>query len=360
MAKSVAILTYTGPSIGTGPDLSVVKAKINDGTEKGIEAEEEILLTYRCPDPETGEIPGYDPVTGLPTDRQGAKEPDCGASSTAAKGCDFSSFGLQEQTECICALLTASSGCPTDEEGCREMCQEDYNRNGFSSLHCETETAKEFCGRETGSFSEPAFDACEGDHEEATVDKCVERCMNHEDLSEISISGGGNICSGGGSVVYTAVGGSGPYSWGATGGEGSPGLVISGDNNKTVTVTPPTSTGAGTAYYLGFQETRPSGCFAEFEYSAPYGCQGQSLGSCAQTALSASFGIVCSTQGSCPGVPDCVQPVCDNYPLCCPWDVRSQAQKDGGCLPCKISMDGVVVTVTDAFGNEAVVSVETT
>ncbi|KKM78727.1 hypothetical protein LCGC14_1357140, partial [marine sediment metagenome] len=44
----------------------VITAKINDGTELGIIDSEDIFMTYRCPDPETGEIPGVDPDTGFP------------------------------------------------------------------------------------------------------------------------------------------------------------------------------------------------------------------------------------------------------------------------------------------------------
>ncbi|KKK92093.1 hypothetical protein LCGC14_2706360, partial [marine sediment metagenome] len=40
-------------------------------------------------------------------------------------------------------------------------------------------------------------------------------------------------------------------------------------------------------------------------------------------------------------------------------DRRNQAQKDAGCLPCGVSMDGVVITVTDAFGNEAMATIGT-
>ena len=83
VAKSIAIVLYTGPTTGTGPDISTITAKIEDGTQEGIEAEEEILFVYRCPD-EDGEIPGYDSETGLPTGQgvQGnrIKEPDCGNS----------------------------------------------------------------------------------------------------------------------------------------------------------------------------------------------------------------------------------------------------------------------------------------
>ncbi|KKL90474.1 hypothetical protein LCGC14_1904340, partial [marine sediment metagenome] len=359
-ARSIAIIQYTGPTTGTGPAISTITAKIDDGTQLGIEEELDITFVYRCPD-EDGEIPGVDPATGLPTGQglggSRIKEPDCGDSSAAADSCD-SEEGLEAQTECICGALTGEDGCPATEDGCREMCQEDYNENGFSSLHCEVETADDFCKRETGRSSGGVFEQCQINHEEATVDKCTERCVDHSvETGELSISGEGNICDDG-EVTYTAVGGAGPYTWGASGGEGDPGLALSGDNNKKVTVTPPDKeVVAGTAYRLGLKVTNPASCpDGAFDCGNTVGCDGVEISGCTGPLGPAAEGnnwqVVCTTGGACESFLDCAPcgTACSGFAIGNPLDKRTQQMIDDGCLPCALSMDGVTITVTDAEG----------
>lgn len=154
-------------------------------------------------------------------------------------------------------------------------------------------------------------------------------------------------------------GGAPPYTWSTSGGEGSPTLVVAGLFDWYATVTPPDKTTVGgTAYRSGFEITRSGGGCActcsEFQYSEPFGCEDQSLGSCAQSALgSGTFPINCEddTLGDCglypnstPGDP------CDNCARSGVVDLRTQQMKDDGCLPCQLSMDGVEVTVTDDDG----------
>ena len=156
-------------------------------------------------------------------------------------------------------------------------------------------------------------------------------------------------------IQITVCGGTPPYSWSTSGGEGDPTEVQSGTNNKNVKVTAPNRPAvSGTAYSLGLETTRFADCpNPAFQHSNNVGCDDVEISACTgPTGLAATFQVVCSEAGEagCPGFADCAPGAC-TFSLCCPFDRRTQQMKDDGCLPCALSMDGLTITVEDDVGD---------
>jgi len=379
VAKGISRITYDAPTGQTAPSVVQVTALIDDGTATGILESEEILLTFRCPD-DDGNIAGVDPVTGLPTERR-QKEPECEASTAAAKSCDILDPGLNVFIECVCGFLIPGGSCPTTEEGCREMCQADYNLNGKSSLLCDVETATEFCKRETGNVSLAATQECESEHNAATVDRCVERCLNHEQDEELEISPaeGTMQCLGSKQVSFSVVGGTPPYSWSVTVGT----VLPFGPDNENVLIIPPISSiVAGIAYRKTWGHCTaglgPTNCSGggnnAVSSNQPFGCNDEIEGSCnANAHISTDFCITfsytgCSGAGPGSDILWCFSTVFPSTLFCgdnddgdlldiC--DERSGAMILAGCAPCSLVMNGSVATVTDAGGNTAMATIIT-
>lgn len=408
-ARAISRITYDAPLNETGPSVVQVIAKIDDGTQRGITEAEEILLNFRCPD-DDGDIAGVDPVTGLPTEP--APEPDCSDSTGTAGSCNILDPSEIEFAECVCELLTGSppgTGCPSTEEECREMCQEDFNFNGRSSLLCDVETSREYCKRETGLVSFARLNDCLDAHGPATVDKCTERCLEfkppEEETDELRIEPGeGVLDCVSGQISFEARGGSPPYTWTITNPEGTPTLQV-GQDGFNVTVIAPANTSTlpdnFAAYHrnaffqgcghagVGGSEAHPQvpqvcgaacgpnptfpdgrlfctttfsainirGIFNEFFNSctAPDNCQNH-IGHC-QGGDSADC---------VPGAPDTIDCsfivnenlqigfVAENriFASGAIDDKRSPADIAAGCVPCAISMADSILTLTDSDGNE--------
>ena len=377
IAKGVSRIIYNAPTGQTAPSVVQVIAFIDDGTQRGIEESEEILLTFRCPD-EDGNIAGVDPVTGLPTERV-QKEPECESSTAAAKSCDILDPGLNVFIECVCGFLTGGNDCPTTEEGCRAMCQADYNLNGKSSLLCDVETATEFCKRETGLISIAANQECLAEHNAATVDRCVERCLNHEQDVELEVSPAeGTInCLGSKEVSFSAVGGTPPYSWSVTTGT----VLPFGPDFENVLIIPPISSiVAGIAYRKTWGHCTaglgPTNCSGggnnAVSSNQPFGCNDEIEASCnANAHISTDFCITFNYTGCSGGGPGndilwCFNTVFSASVFCSDnddadlldiCDERSGAMILAGCAPCGLVMEGSVVTLTDAGGNTAMATI---
>ncbi len=417
IARAVSRINYVAPLNQTGPSVVQVIAKIDDATQLGITEVEEILLNFRCPD-DDGIIAGVDPVTGLPTEP--APEPDCNFSTGVAKSCNILDPSAKEFTECVCGLLTGSAGCPTTEEECRQMCQNDFNFNGRSSLLCDTENSQEYCKRETGLVSLTRFNDCLDAHGAATVDRCTERCQEfkpeEEDTDELTVSPSTAVmdCGATAQVQFEASGGSPPYSWSVTNPEGTATIQVGGGDDRIATIIAPANTstlpdafishkrginfqdcghGLGklhtfkpqTCFYtcgpnpsfpagfiacsnlFPFNEAKRTKAFNEFGCGVNNKCVNH-IGHCGN-----SVPVLC-VGDSAPdtiGFVSCASAgVFDQDISFGPdeerkvaelgglEDQRSQADKDAGCLPCGIAMEDAVVTLTDSDGNEAVATID--
>ena len=156
-------------------------------------------------------------------------------------------------------------------------------------------------------------------------------------------------------IEITVCGGTPPYTWSLSGGEGAV-KTESGGNNRNVVVVPAVSaTVAGTAYEHGFEVTFfATGCAQpDVQFAFPIGCEGESEGSCRQTAFGAVFNITCQDRPDEPGFV-CGHDVSTTGSHCadCPnrsgvHDVRTAQMKTDGCIPCGLSMDGLNITVED-------------
>ena len=422
VAKSITQVGYTAPEDQTGPSVVQIITRIDDGTALGITEAEEILLNFRCPD-ENGVIPGVDPSTGLPSEP--TPDPDCDDSTAAAKACNIGDPTEQEFTECICGFLLSGGACPDDEEECRTMCQEDYNANGRSSMLCDVETRDQFCRRETGNVSLSALSDCRDEHEPSTVDACVQRCLDHdieeEAVEELMINPASPImdCGVGGTIQLEAVGGSPPYTWEITAPEGTPNLVVGGQDDRIATISPQpdesvladnfkafhrnvffqgcghAGVGGSTAHpqvpqvcfvACGNNSTFPDGRLGCSTITPATNIQGifnEHFTSCGSPDVCANHIGHCQNadEGTCapaqnPGVApgpdtiDCSFVVNENltigfiaenriYANGAIDDKRSAGDIAAGCVPCAIAMGGAVVTVTDSFGSEAMVTITT-
>ena len=161
-------------------------------------------------------------------------------------------------------------------------------------------------------------------------------------------------------IEITVCGGTPPYSWSLSGGGGgSPTKTESGGHNRNVKVESPSRPSvSGTAYHLGLEVTNPGSCpNAAFQCSNAVGCDDAEISGCTgPTALGATFQVVCVTGGSCESFTDCAPcgTACSGFGMCCPFDVRTAQMITDGCLPCRISMDGLNITVEDDVGDTVV------
>ena len=173
-------------------------------------------------------------------------------------------------------------------------------------------------------------------------------------------------------VEITVCGGTPPYSWSTSGGEGSPTAVQSGTNNRNVVVTPadnPAPETAGVAYThftwyriddsLNKYSRRQRNC----DRTPAEDCTNICHNGCSPCAATPDF-FTCRNapdpgapldSSSC-GTDNAVVPEvnistgpgdCDTGFLC---DKRSDAMIAAGCLPCELSMDQLTITVTDDVG----------
>ncbi len=379
-AVSVAQIQYTAPTGEEDPSVAFIIAEILDGTEFGIVEEEQILLNFVCPDDEG--TPGVDPTTGLPTERR-QKEPDCDRSTACARSSNILSPSLADFTEAVCECLNAGNACPNTDDECRTLCEADYNASGgLSSFLCTQDNAREFCRRETGNRSLSAIAECNEQHKAATVDKCIERCLDHEVDSDIKIEPATalmNCDPGTQQLRFVASGGGPPYSWAVDNPEGSAQIFLSGDGNSIAEIRAPQNTfgpGGGPATINQSVEWTNSsgpcvicnniGCRAiRCDGSQFSNCLGAG-GCCPSRGCGGFDDPICKRpgQGCDGGVPECLPTSegCAESPNATFFqcDIRTGAQILAGCLPCDQSMQGAIVTVTDAFGNEAMATIQTT
>ena len=164
-------------------------------------------------------------------------------------------------------------------------------------------------------------------------------------------------------IEITVCGGTPPYSWSISGGEGAV-ETQSGANNRNVVVVPAVSaTVAGIAYHHGFEVTFfATGCAQpDKQFAFPIGCEGESEGACAETAFGGGvFEITCQDRPDEPGF-ECGFDVSTvgNHCVDCPTrsgvhDVRTAQMITDGCIPCGLSMDGLNITVEDDVGDTVV------
>jgi hypothetical protein len=165
-------------------------------------------------------------------------------------------------------------------------------------------------------------------------------------------------------IELTACGGTPPYTWSVVGGE-SPTQTDSGISDRNTKIEPPTNTTpgeAGTAYTRGHGETRSPTCTTLWNFGAPYNCAGVQAGSCVQRSFDeiGEMPVKCEHASQNPN--SCYSP----FPSLCGYacydtgacqqceiftiDRRTQNMIDNGCKPCAATMEGVVVSVTDAAG----------
>ncbi|KKL07578.1 hypothetical protein LCGC14_2584620, partial [marine sediment metagenome] len=174
-------------------------------------------------------------------------------------------------------------------------------------------------------------------------------------------------------IVITACGGTEPYTWSVEGGE-TPTQTDSGTSDRNTKIEPPTNTTpgeAGTAYARGHAKVRsdrnvPGGCQGIFQAGAPYNCAGVRTGNCVERGSNAIGNMPakcevnsippdpCGCRPEVPCASACGQP-CESEGGCEPCeqatvDLRTQTMKDNGCKPCAATMEGMIVSVTDAVG----------
>jgi hypothetical protein len=387
-AISVAQISYTAPLGETGPSVAFVVAEILDGTEFGIVEQEEILLNFICPD-ENGVVPGVNPATGLPTERR-QLEPDCDRSTACARSSNIGSPDLATFTENVCKCLNAGQPCPNTEDECRTLCESDYNASGgLSSFLCSQEGQTEFCRRETGNRSLQALQDCRDGHKPATVDKCIERCLDHEADSDLTIDPeeANMDCGSDQFVQFTANGGGPPYTWETTNG------TLDVSELTTVAQLRSNSNDGNFVSGTAYRKHRVWGkrCFPPFggfccwrEHRNDYTCDDTALGGCegggeginpacdGANPFCSSPSLSCGQDGdfvagscdpgqSCPNFPDNCELTCANLDKAytCVIDTRTGPMIAADCNPCAITMDGgAIVTVTDSFGKQAMATVQ--
>ena len=175
-------------------------------------------------------------------------------------------------------------------------------------------------------------------------------------------------------IELTACGGTPPYTWSVVGGE-TPTQTDSGSSDRNTKIEPTANTTPGepgNAYGRGHGETRSSrdpaqNCIRVWQSGATYNCAGVQTGSCTNRTPSeiGEMPINCELPSVNPDPGGCQDPsgiqasfcgvTCQHAGGCEPCeqvtiDIRTQTQKDNGCKPCAATMEGVVITVTDAVG----------
>ena len=172
-------------------------------------------------------------------------------------------------------------------------------------------------------------------------------------------------------IVITVCGGTPPYQWTLTAGDG----VQSGSNNRNVTVTPQDTVNnfeGVEAYRICRSHARgalPIVCDeTDFSDAETYDCDGEFL-NCSNPGTDA-VGCCATEDVCCDGSDfDCDRPACAGFNKCtsglcgleggttCIKDTRTQAMKDDNCQPCKAQMDGAQITVTDAVLDTVVTTI---
>lgn len=199
----------------------------------------------------------------------------------------------------------------------------------------------------------------------------------------LNVDGGeGNCFSGDGTVALVATGGTQPYSWSTTVG------TITQGSGGNATLNPPTNTNPtyGGSGFTAYGKCASWCCVFVNCSCSFWNCAGEKIVDCAAAGCATcctDVGLSCSCSscsgcnttccggdapGCSPADPLCTLPCCGGArtsTLCsclsstgrlC--DERVQADIDAGCLPCAPEMnDGAVVTVTDATGQSASISI---
>lgn len=174
-------------------------------------------------------------------------------------------------------------------------------------------------------------------------------------------------------IELTACGGTAPYTWTITGGE-TPTQTDSGIGGLNTKIEPPTNTTPGTsgdAFSRGHSETlldHDLVCRTAWTFGALYNCAGVKTGNCVQRTTSAigDMPVTCESASHAPHLacagssfPSQCGFTCREDGGCDPCeqrtvDLRTAQMITDGCKPCSATMEGMIVTVTDAVG--AVVS----
>ena len=374
---------YSGPS-EIGED--EITAVIADGTSTPAQDSLVITTINDCTGDSLGGSGGGQ--------RDPGGEKNCSNSTPSGSRCasvTYPNAVHQTVEECICAVETGGSGCPTTAQGCEDFCKAAVAKYGLDPLSCDqkpTPAAVDKLEKQLGTSiptnQEAAYascaETCKGDpdcispcvaaHTDATVDRCKQKCLDHG-LVLTPTSGAMNCGSGNN---FSVKGGTAPYTWSASRGT----LTTSGDKNQSARLAGPgTASGvAGVAYVkyggdCGMSPVSPT-C-QEGGSPAPgirvnvetRGCNDQVLSACAVVATPGRPPLGnCATHpvavgsGACASVTIChdggdstgTADRC-GYHTC---DARSLAMVGAGCNPCGLSMAGTtMVTVSDSAGQSA-------
>ena len=124
-----------------------------------------------------------------------------------------------------------------------------------------------------------------------------------------------------------------------------------------------TETVVGVAYWHVFEVTLfATGCAqSDKQFGNRFGCEDESEGSCTETFFGGvTSEITCQDRPDEPGF-ECGHEFSVTGSFCADCserkgiaDVRTQQMKDDGCIPCRISMEGLNITVEDNVGDTVV------
>jgi hypothetical protein len=378
-ANGIARAVFTATDI---VGRSTITARVRDGTSANFEESIEIETVNRCA--EGGQTP-QEPPGG---------EKNCNDSVSVAVGCNAATYPNPINAtveECICRQESFGAPCPDNEEDCRALCEQLYNKYGLDPLSCESrvtdderEEMEEQIGVNIPAIKAKAYrdcikecdgnpdciDPCVDAHREATVNRCTKRCLDHGVL--ISPAEGSINCTGAKTITFTAKGGKPPYSWSA-----SVGVLTVGEDGNSAVLKPPANTGglvAGTAYsfVIGYATISNGSCLDAHAFQ-DFNCRDEGVGSCQQAVNAGGFftcdGVVkdwcdftkcnedsgngiCNT-GCMNGFPRQSAPcsTCNPVQFGEVCDRRTPMQISQGCQPCSVLFaDGGIVTVRDSQG----------